>query len=434
MEEDSQASLILPPTMSLANSPALTDSNTATLHPQRERSTDFLSGPRTPSTNPRTTEDRRYEEGGSKKRRRTGAAQEAGDTPNTPFPKVPLPTSPESPAPHPLGISLTQLGMTSPALHNPSESPLPPTQQQHALAQYFSPNVALGLTTSTPVPNQVHLYTGEPNPQIPLPPISGCHIPDARVTGFLSSRRPKVTAPMAAKTQDQKKSTHNRRPWCYLVTGLSEENADYICDEAFISNKHATIHVLRFNPTPSHYVGRIRNLTYKPSQCKTIEALIRAAIHEDPNIREFITKFTTSYNDLVPPSVTQSGEMLAWIVDSVKVYDIQNSGTPGRPHTQWKWYIFTPTRIPEQVANWTRTLLELPIHASVFGYGKILTDHKCVRCKSTNHSSEECTFDKQSNFINTTSTTKAPGNIPRGGGKGRGRGRGSRGTRRAIFD
>ena len=250
---------------------------------------------------------------------------------------------------------------------------------------------------------------------------------------FLSAPRPRVTAPLAAKTQELKKSTHNHRPWCFLITGLTEESVDTICDVAFISNKHASIHILRFDPKPSHYIGRIHNLTFNPSKGPTIESIIKASIHEDPILKEFITDFAAEHNDLLPLSIVLSDGVLDWIVNSVKVYHIQNNSTPGKSNTQWKWYIYTPTRDPEHVANWTKTLAKVPIRASVFGHGEVLMTHKCARCKSTNHDPNECPFEKRSRYIGPMNAPKPPSSSSRGGGRGRGCGK-SRGTRRANFD
>ena len=69
------------------------------------------------------------------------------------------------------------------------------------------------------------------------------------IAEFLSTQRPMVTAPKAARSTEAKR-TPNRCPWCYLVSSLSEENIDLICAEGFVSNTHATLHVLRFDPPP----------------------------------------------------------------------------------------------------------------------------------------------------------------------------------------
>jgi len=71
------------------------------------------------------------------------------------------------------------------------------------------------------------------------------------ITDFLSTQRPIVTALKAARHMDNKR-TLNCHPWCYLILGLSKENIDLICAEGFISNPHATLHVLHFDPLPSH--------------------------------------------------------------------------------------------------------------------------------------------------------------------------------------
>lgn len=171
-------------------------------------------------------------------------------------------------------------------------------------------------------------------------------------------------------------------------------------------------------------------MTYEANRQHTIENIIKDALYSDPVIKEFISDFITSYHDNIPGTVIRNGEALNWLIDSVKVYHIQNGGDPGKHNSQWKWYIFTPTRDQDQVVNWTKRLLQLPIRASVYGYGEVLDHHKCARCKSRNHEANECPFTKRSQFIPTPTTPKVTGNNTRGGTRGRGRNRG-RGSRRA---
>ena len=490
MDEESNTSLMDPLDPGQVNPPPPLEGNTLVpLPPQNAINLDFFNSPSSPSRNARSTGPSRPESGGIKKRRRTGGKGVTNDTSDPIHPGFSSPTPIRSPTPLPPGLPPIQPTMTGFTNNSQVDSPLPPARHQRtapALMLYSSPNPAPGVTTNSPASMASPLIPDGSSPMSPRPQTPGFHILDANVTGFLgenpltgmdtdmkeewtnlpgpkalvyehdasyspdekgvsteqiemaladflSTPRPKVTAPLAAKTQEIKKSTHNRRPWCFLVTGLSEESVDMICEETFISNKHATIHILRFNPKPSHYIGRIRNLTYEPSKNHTIETLIKNTIRSDPNVKEFITTFTTRHNDLLPPAVVRNDEALEWIIESVKVYSIQNGGNPSKAHTQWKWYIFTPTCDPEQVANWTKTLLELPIRAGVYGHGETLISHRCARCKSTNHTPEECPFTKHSKYITVAGTPKTPTSNTRGGGRGRGHGRG-RGSRRANFD
>lgn len=250
------------------------------------------------------------------------------------------------------------------------------------------------------------------------------------IAEFLSTQRPMVTAPKAARSTEAKRSS-NRRPWCYLISNLSEESIDLICAESFISNTHATLHVLRFDPPPSHYVGRIRNLTHDASQRQAVESLIKETILTKPDIKCFILDFTASHHDLIPHEVLDHGNILTWTVDSIRAYHIQKEGKPGKSNSQWKWYIFTPTRDPEHVATWTTTLLGIEFNASAFGWGDSIADHKCVRCKSTNHTEDECPFTKRSDFVQPPLNNRKTGDHSRGGRRGRGN-RGGRGGRRAI--
>jgi len=490
MDEDSNTSLMDPLDPGQINPPQPLEGNTlALLPPQNDTSLDFFNSSGSPSRNARSTGPSRADSGGVKKRRRTGEKGATNDTSDLTRTSLPSPSPATTPTPHPLGLPLNRPTMTGLTNSSRADSPLPPARHQRtapALMLYSSPNPAPGASINSPASFASPLVHEESPPGTPRPQTPGFHIADANVTGFLgdnpltgmdtdmkeewtnlpgpkaliyehdasyspdekgetaekiemalvdflSTPRPKVTAPLAAKTQEAKKSTHNRRPWCFLVTGLSEESVDMICEEAFISNKHATIHILRFNPKPAHFIGRIRNLTYEPSRSHTIESLIKDTIRADPNVKEFITTFAARHNDLLPPTVTRNDEALEWIIESVKVYSIQNGGNPSKAHIQWKWYIFTPTCDPEQVANWTKILLDLPIRAGVYGHGETLTSHRCARCKSTNHTPEECPFTKRSKYIADAGAPKTPTSNTRGGGRGRGRGRG-RGSRRANFD
>ena len=216
------------------------------------------------------------------------------------------------------------------------------------------------------------------------------------ITEFLEGQRPRITAPRIADNFENK--GQGRRPWCFLVSSLSEENIDIICSEKFIANRHAALHVIRFNPPPSHYIGRIRGITYDAEDRETVEELIRSTI-TNSNTKSFIKEFTATNNNLIPKTVIDSGCTVEWIIDSVRAYHVQADGEQGKDYSQWRWYIFTPTDVPKQTQTWTKTLLELSFNAKVFGWGDTKTDYKCSRCKSTNHSDKECPFSMRSNFV-----------------------------------
>jgi len=248
------------------------------------------------------------------------------------------------------------------------------------------------------------------------------------IADFLTTQCPIVTPPKATRSMETRK-TPNHRSWCYLVSNLSEESTDLICVEGFISNVHTTLHILHFDPLPSHYVERIRNLLHEANQKQSIKTLIRETILTKPNIRGFILDFTASHHDLIPHEVLTHGNILTWTVNSVRAYHIQSGGKLGKSKLQWKWYIFTPMKDPEHVATWTMTLLEVKFNTTVFGWGDSVADHKCTRCKLTNHTEDECPFTKQSDFIQPPSTNRKTGDCMRGGHRGRGNCRGRGGHR-----
>jgi len=251
------------------------------------------------------------------------------------------------------------------------------------------------------------------------------------IAEFLTTERPVVTAPAGPKPTATAKSVvnTNRRPWCYLVSRISDTAIDRICAEKFISNKYGTIHVLPFDPPPSNYIGRIRHLTYEASRQKDVEDIVKDCIRQDPRVRDFMSEFITTHNDRIPPTVPNRSLILDWLIDTSRVYHIQDGGTPGKAHTQWKWYIFTPTADQEHVNTWTQNLTRLSIKAGIYGHGEVLTNHKCTRCKSTNHTAGECPFSKHSQFVPPPPTPRASTNNSRGGSRTRGRG-GGRGPHR----
>ena len=225
-----------------------------------------------------------------------------------------------------------------------------------------------------------------------------------------------VTAPKPAEGVEDRRPI-NRRPWVFLISQLTEKDLDKILNDEFITNEHASLHIIPFSPDPSHYIGRIKNLTIDPNLHQTVVKLIQRTISEDSVTTDFIVNFVTTYHDTIPPLILKSGTAINWIINSVKAYHIQSEGRLGMEHSQWKWYIFTPTRIQERVEQWTRTLAKISFDATIYGVGDTLTNIKCARCKSTNHSDNECPFTQHSDFI-VPKTTAEPSN-PRGGRGGR---------------
>jgi hypothetical protein len=230
---------------------------------------------------------------------------------------------------------------------------------------------------------------------------------------FLGGEGLVVTAPTLAPLFNSKKP-ENRRPWCYLVSQLSEEGLNRILIQKFISNQHASLHVMPFSPPPSHYIGRIKNLTLDANLHQSVVKLIQKSINEDSTTINFIAV----HHDLIPTPVIKHGSAVNWIINSIKAFHIQSDGLIGKPYSQWKWYIFTPTRSQEFVDKWTKTLASITFDAEIFGVGETVTSHKCTRCKSTNHANTECPFTNLSQFINPL-PAKRPTNTTRGGRGGR---------------
>ncbi|KAF9782883.1 hypothetical protein BJ322DRAFT_1022413 [Thelephora terrestris] len=246
----------------------------------------------------------------------------------------------------------------------------------------------------------------------------------------LNCHRPIVTTPKQAK-EFKKRKPANRRPWVFMITGLSEENLNTILANRFISNQHATLHVLPFDPPPSHYIGRIKNLTHDTDRQDSVICLIQNSIDTDSTVKSFIEEFIRTHNDNLPRSVLRKSYPLDWILSTVRAFPIQSEKKHGKPYSQWNWYIFTPTRIQEHVDEWIKTLATVQFDAITLGVGETITNLKCTRCKSTNHINSECPFTGRTPFVPTLTapTNNAPSTSRggRGGGKRgqtRGRGRG----------
>ena len=233
----------------------------------------------------------------------------------------------------------------------------------------------------------------------------------------LGTPAPFVTAPRATPNFDARKSG-GFRPWTYLVSGLSEEGLDTILRDKFIENQHAVLHIIPFLPGPSHYIGRIKNLTYDTDDHHTVTQLIHSSILEDASIMKYITDFVTAHHDLIPSKVRKRNTAIDWILSSIKVFHIQKDDLIGIENSQWKWYIFTPTSSEDHVTRWTQTLAGLTFNMGVYGVGETVTDIKCSRCKSMNHNHVECPFSKRSQFI-LPLPTKKPNTNTRGGRGGR---------------
>ena len=248
------------------------------------------------------------------------------------------------------------------------------------------------------------------------------------ISHHLNCHRPIVTTPKQAK-EFEKRKAGNRRPWVYMISGLSEENLDILLKEKFISNQHATLHVLPFDPPPSHYIGRIKNLTHDASRQDSVIRLIQKSIDEDSTVKSFIDDFITTHNDNMPRSVMRRDYPADWIINTVRAFHIQSEKRHGKPYSQWNWYIYTPTRAQEHVDTWIKTLATVQFDAIALGVGETVLNLKCTRCKSTNHVDSECPFTGRTPFIPSPPPTYNPSNPSRGGrggkrGQTRGRGRG----------
>jgi hypothetical protein len=233
----------------------------------------------------------------------------------------------------------------------------------------------------------------------------------------LNGSSPTVTAPKIAENFDNGKA-ETPRPWCYLISQLTDKDLGIILKDGFIANQHAALHVIPFNPDPSHYIGRIKNLTIDANLHKSVVELIQKSISEDSTAMHFISDFLMSYHDLIPHPVFKSGNATNWTIGSIRAYNIQCDGQIGKENTQWKWYIHTPTRVQEQVEHWINTLAKITFDAGIYGVGETITYTNCTRCKSTNHNDTECPFTKRSQFV-LPQPTKTPNNNTGGGGRGK---------------
>lgn len=209
------------------------------------------------------------------------------------------------------------------------------------------------------------------------------------ITSYLKRTGHVVTAPKPTDGVEERKP-FNRRPWVFLISQLAEKDLDKILAQGFITNEHASLHVIPFSPDPSHYIGRIKNLTIEPNLHQTVVKLIQKTISEDSVTMDFIVNFVTTYHDTIPPLVLKSSSTINWIINSVRAYHIQSEGRLGIEHSQWKWYIYTPTRIQERAELWLKTLAAISFDATIYGVGDTITNTKCTRCKSTNHTDLEC--------------------------------------------
>jgi len=242
----------------------------------------------------------------------------------------------------------------------------------------------------------------------------------------LPGHRPKVTSPTAAPNQSG--GGGSQRPWCYLITGLSEEDMGALTALEFISNANASIHILPFTPPPSDYVARIMDLTFAAGDREAVIDLIKKSIRSHESARSFMEDFITNDNDRIPPDILESGGALEWIIDSVQAYHVLVGGDlrPDNSLIHWRWYIHTPTSTPERALIWTRSLLQLEFNAVVDGYGRHTSAFKCRGCKSTSHSDEECPFPKRAPLLRPSTVISGGRDDKRPRGKGPVRGRAGR--------
>jgi len=169
MAEESHSSLVNPLDPGRASqSPFLNGNALPPLPPQHSNNFNFFQGPGFSSNSPQVTTERRADAGGLKKRRRTGTNEGQDDTESV-CSEVPSPTSVTSPAPQPLNLPLSQLGMTRTGNQPHNEGYPSPSQQRlaPAVTQYFSPPLAPGFTTSTPTLNHLPLPADVSSHQTP---------------------------------------------------------------------------------------------------------------------------------------------------------------------------------------------------------------------------------------------------------------------------
>ena len=235
-----------------------------------------------------------------------------------------------------------------------------------------------------------------------------------------------VTAPEALSSFVNRKPD-NCRPWCYLISQLTEESHDTIIKVGFIANQHAVLHVIPFTPKPSHYIGRIKNLTLDATLHHKVVKLIQKTLSDDTATMDYITTFIANHHDLIPKDVFKSRSAVNWVIKSVRAFNIQSEGQVGKEYSQWNWYIFTPTSIQEHVERWISTLAKVRFDSGIFGVGKTILNTKCSRCKSTNHFDVECPFTNRSPFIDATPTKKSQ--VSSRGGRGGRRGFNNNGSR-----
>lgn len=223
-----------------------------------------------------------------------------------------------------------------------------------------------------------------------------------------------VTAPTICKSRENRKAD-NRRPWVYLLSGLSRTHTDRLIDMGFAPDPLESFHIIPFNPLPSHYVGRIRNIALDANHQQTVTDLIQRTIRDNAVIMSYISDFVSTHNDLIPDLVVESRNATEWIVRSVRAYHRQNDNKVGKAHTHWNWYIFSPTRDQARVTEWTQKFQPLRFNAKVHGIGETFMDTVCTRCKSTNHTNAECPFE--SPYIQPYQRGQPGGSRGRRGGK-----------------
>ena len=244
------------------------------------------------------------------------------------------------------------------------------------------------------------------------------------ISEHLNGRRPKVTAPTINNTLTGEGD--NRRPWCYLVTGLPKRDLASLIKLGFLSNANASVHIIPFDPPPSGYVARITDLTFTATSRPTVENLIKQTISAHETVRNFMKEFIAENNDLIPQPVRESDRALEWIIESVHAYHVLAGGElrPDNNSSHWRWYILTPTSDAAKAKVWTENLLQLEFNAVTDGYGRHATNFKCRGCKSTNHNEGECPFPEKTPHLKkfTTVSRSQGGKKPRGRGGGRGRG------------
>ena len=232
-----------------------------------------------------------------------------------------------------------------------------------------------------------------------------------------------VTTPTAIPGFESR-NNDNRRPWCYLLCDISGKNLQTLLADGFIANQHASLHIIPFDPPPSHYIRRICNFTFLPRLRSSVNKVIRDTLSENLTIKTLLDTILVTHNDLVPRTVLQQGYAREWIIGSARAFHIQSEKQPSKAFSHWNWYIQSPTKNLTQVNKWKTALAALNFDALRFGVGSTIANLVCTRCKLTNHNKVECPFTELP-FVPAPPNDRPPTTTNRGRGGKRGNPRGT---------